>query len=1118
MANETTRPLKVFLCHASGDKAPVRELYKRLVKEGVDAWLDEEKLLAGQNWRVEIPRAVRESDVVVVCLSNKSITKEGYIQKEIKFALDNADEKPEGTIFLIPARLEDCIVPERLSGWQWVDLFEDNGFIKLLRSLKLRADQVGTMIEPSLYGDEDKEIESRVDQLYTEGLAAFWVEDWDRACQRFQAILRERPNHKKAAEKLAQAEGHRTLVKLYIQATEAYQSENWLAAIKALEELLEKSGDYKDSANLLRDAKKQKQLRELYAEAKRLHTAQKWQAVIRVFDQIVASDSDYPDPEGLLTSAQKEAAELKRLADLNALYSQGVHKMDAGEWYEARSLLKQVHEAQTDFLETERLLKKVENEIFRIEERRKRDAQVQMLYEQACKMTRAGQWGKALAQMEEILKLDSQFVDSDGILEKAKAEVAREEREAQQRRELAALYAEAVSLLEAKKYQEALEKWNAIQTTDPKYEDVSRVKSIARRKLDELSRPKAEGRPWPKIIRDWITSEANTHTDRQIDVERLLLLSFALAAFSHVLIYVSQNWLQTYRWESVPIGTFAVWAPLAVLYGTVVAFALNRTIENWRLKHSLILVAAWALGFGISWVINNHLPSYLVGDHFIVFKLLAGLSIIVAIKWASPATQLIRLLIILLAWYLALSVGEILGGHLTIISNVNFNQAGYVLSILLGLLFTFGMQVEKSWEVLRTAFFGALGFAFGNYIADPTIVGTLFPAEIFAPISWTLWGLIGGAILEAPSRNTRQILFSAGICGIGLLIGYSIRLVIVPAIVGQSYSVSFPLRYNILSQISYGLGLGAGLGFLIRRASAIGVLAVLGAGIYMITRALNADVFDFPDIWKAVVRGALIGLVLGYGYGYTRKSKLLESKPGKEQQAVIHPNARKSILIGLMVLSGLAIVIFMNSSRTLFFDDFNGPSLRSVYAESPLFNQGTPEYSFETLDDFSVIRLQNRLSDYQQKGWQISTVFRPGTNPIRLEIRFNSLVQSPTTGIDGLLEIWLLKADNSDDNIRVGLFASDFGPTRSFVGIPFDFSDNTWYHLVIIGSRDQEMRASVFDDKMEKELVGINLGNNPSLFESGFKIGIVQVMGEPSGTYPTDVAIDWIRLTVNPKP
>ncbi|MBI5839508.1 MAG: toll/interleukin-1 receptor domain-containing protein [Chloroflexi bacterium] len=43
--------LRVFLCHASQDKPIVRELYQRLNAEGwIDPWLDEEKLLPGQDW------------------------------------------------------------------------------------------------------------------------------------------------------------------------------------------------------------------------------------------------------------------------------------------------------------------------------------------------------------------------------------------------------------------------------------------------------------------------------------------------------------------------------------------------------------------------------------------------------------------------------------------------------------------------------------------------------------------------------------------------------------------------------------------------------------------------------------------------------------------------------------------------------------------------------------------------------------------------------------------------------------------------------------------------------------------------------------------------------------
>ena len=96
------------LCHASQDKPIVRELYQRLNAEGwIDPWLDEEKLLPGQDWDMEIEKTVEATDAVIVCLSKGSVSKEGYIQKEIKKVLDVSDKKPEGTIFIIPARLEN---------------------------------------------------------------------------------------------------------------------------------------------------------------------------------------------------------------------------------------------------------------------------------------------------------------------------------------------------------------------------------------------------------------------------------------------------------------------------------------------------------------------------------------------------------------------------------------------------------------------------------------------------------------------------------------------------------------------------------------------------------------------------------------------------------------------------------------------------------------------------------------------------------------------------------------------------------------------------------------------------------------------------------------------------
>lgn len=140
----TQRPLRAFLCHSFNDKPAVRDLYQRLKAEkGIDPWLEDEKLLPGQNWDLEIRKAIEKTDVVIICLTPGSITKVGYINKEIKKALDVADEQTEGTIFLIPLKLEECEIPHQLRGPQWVSLFEPQGYERLILALRARAHALG---------------------------------------------------------------------------------------------------------------------------------------------------------------------------------------------------------------------------------------------------------------------------------------------------------------------------------------------------------------------------------------------------------------------------------------------------------------------------------------------------------------------------------------------------------------------------------------------------------------------------------------------------------------------------------------------------------------------------------------------------------------------------------------------------------------------------------------------------------------------------------------------------------------------------------------------------------------------------------------------------------------
>jgi hypothetical protein len=133
---DRSKQLQIFLLHARQDAGAVRRLYRRLIQEGMDVWLDQERLLPGQDWVHEIHRAIHRSDLVIVCLSEAFNQEGGYRHEELRIAVEKASALPEGEVFLIPSRLEACDLPETLRRWQCVDLFKANGYKKLLSALR----------------------------------------------------------------------------------------------------------------------------------------------------------------------------------------------------------------------------------------------------------------------------------------------------------------------------------------------------------------------------------------------------------------------------------------------------------------------------------------------------------------------------------------------------------------------------------------------------------------------------------------------------------------------------------------------------------------------------------------------------------------------------------------------------------------------------------------------------------------------------------------------------------------------------------------------------------------------------------------------------------------------
>jgi hypothetical protein len=73
---------------------------------------------------------------VLVFLSQHSVANRGYVPREVKLALDTLEDVSKGEIHTIPIRLDECAVPELFHDLQWCDLFEEDGFERLVQAIR----------------------------------------------------------------------------------------------------------------------------------------------------------------------------------------------------------------------------------------------------------------------------------------------------------------------------------------------------------------------------------------------------------------------------------------------------------------------------------------------------------------------------------------------------------------------------------------------------------------------------------------------------------------------------------------------------------------------------------------------------------------------------------------------------------------------------------------------------------------------------------------------------------------------------------------------------------------------------------------------------------------------
>lgn len=116
-----------FLSYAHEDVDLAERVFGDLEREGVAPWFDRRHFSSGEDVDSQILNAIKESWFFLVILTPTSVSKEGYVRKEVKLALELRGATGESPGFLIPVRFGECCPrPEEVGGLaHFIDLVPD---------------------------------------------------------------------------------------------------------------------------------------------------------------------------------------------------------------------------------------------------------------------------------------------------------------------------------------------------------------------------------------------------------------------------------------------------------------------------------------------------------------------------------------------------------------------------------------------------------------------------------------------------------------------------------------------------------------------------------------------------------------------------------------------------------------------------------------------------------------------------------------------------------------------------------------------------------------------------------------------------------------------------------
>lgn len=124
-----------FLSHSSSDKPFIRQLAADLTANGVDVWLDEQRIRVGDSIPEKLAQGLAGSDFFLIAMSEHSAGS-AWVQKELNNALVNEVQRRK--VHILPLRLDDTSMPAIIADKKYADFSKSykTGLDDLLTALK----------------------------------------------------------------------------------------------------------------------------------------------------------------------------------------------------------------------------------------------------------------------------------------------------------------------------------------------------------------------------------------------------------------------------------------------------------------------------------------------------------------------------------------------------------------------------------------------------------------------------------------------------------------------------------------------------------------------------------------------------------------------------------------------------------------------------------------------------------------------------------------------------------------------------------------------------------------------------------------------------------------------